>query len=151
MAAFGTVADCWHGVTKQDGQTKLLNRKPKTSAARDRDTLAWVTPAQTPPRGMPWRVTAAGNLTSCFVYDVPVRCSAVGATRHFLKKASVSGSTTKSVVLSPPALIAATTSACCFPSTETWFTWEQTAHQKTFICTSHRTVHLKHFCREIFN
>jgi len=35
MAAFGTFADCWHGETKQDGQAKLLNRKPKPSAARE--------------------------------------------------------------------------------------------------------------------
>jgi len=77
------------------------------------------------PREMPWGVTAAGNMLTfyfMFCVCVPVRCSAVGVTRHFLKKASVSGSTTKSVVSSPPALIAATTSACCFPSTETAFT-----------------------------
>lgn len=53
----------------------------------------------------------------------PVTWSKVGVTRHLLKKASVSGSTTSSRVTLPPALIAATTSECVFPSTNTAFTW----------------------------
>ncbi len=70
MAAVGT-GDPWHWVTQWDGQTKLLNRKPKTSAVRETRvkavTHAWVTPAKQ------WlcvrrhleasvRVTAAGDL-----------------------------------------------------------------------------------------
>lgn len=147
--------DPWHWVTQWDGQTKLLNRKPKTSAVRETRvkavTHAWVTPAkqwllcQTPPRGQResyscWKpaeiffhkTLSLYILCQVRVLFVPVRCSAVGVTRHFLKKASVSESTTKSEVLSPPALITATTSACCFPSTETPLTWEQTmTHLKT--------------------
>lgn len=50
-------------------------------------------------------------------------CSGVGATLHLLKKASVSVSTTSREVSSPPDLMAATTSECCFPSTVIPFTW----------------------------
>lgn len=53
----------------------------------------------------------------------PVRCSGVGLTRHLLKKASVSGSTTSRRATLPPTLMAATTSECVFPSTDTPFTW----------------------------
>lgn len=55
----------------------------------------------------------------------PVTCSKLGATRHLLKKASASGSTTSSLVTLPPALMAATTSECVFPSTAMAFTWSE--------------------------
>ncbi len=164
--------DPWHWVTQWDGQTKLLNRKPKTSAVRDTrvkclsDPCQTMTLCQTPPRGQCegyscWKPAeiffhktfSLYILCQVKVLFVPVRCSAVGITRHFLKKASVSESTTKSEVLSPPALIMATTSACCFPSTETPLTWEQTmTHLKTHrdTCrtewlTQHLFRHLQHF------
>lgn len=59
----------------------------------------------------------------CLCILSPVRWSVLGATRHFLKKASVSGSTTSRRVSLPPALIKDTTSECVFPSTDTPFTW----------------------------
>lgn len=52
----------------------------------------------------------------------PLRCSEDGTTLHFLKNSSVSLSTTSSLVSSPPALMAVTTSPCCLPSTQTPFT-----------------------------
>lgn len=52
----------------------------------------------------------------------PFRCSLDGITLHFLKNSSVSLSTTSSLVSSPPALMAATTSPCCLPSMQTPFT-----------------------------
>lgn len=60
----------------------------------------------------------------------PVRCSEVGVTRHLLKKASVSGSTTSSRVSCPPALMAATTSECVLPSTNILFTWRRQKEEK---------------------
>lgn len=60
----------------------------------------------------------------------PVRCSEVGVTRHLLKKASVSGSTTSSRVSCPPALMAATTSECVLPSTDILFTWRRQKEEK---------------------
>lgn len=60
----------------------------------------------------------------------PVRCSEVGVTRHLLKKASVSGSTTSSRVSCPPALMAATTSEWVLPSTDILFTWRRQKEEK---------------------
>lgn len=55
---------------------------------------------------------------------------------HLLKYSSVSRSTTSSLVSSPPALMAATTSEYSIPSTGTPFTWRKhTQRQALFHCS----------------
>ena len=64
-------------------------------------------------------------LEGCLYYT-PVRCSSAGLIPQLRKKASVSGSTTSRVTLSPPALMANTTSECRFLPTASAFTWRET-------------------------
>lgn len=63
---------------------------------------------------------------------IPVMWSSVGRTLHLLKNSSVSASTTSSLVSSPPALMAPTTSECCMPITDTPFTWERRGEGREF-------------------
>jgi len=94
-----------------------------------RETAAMNLGSRLQPFTPPWRRLQRSSrclLVMMTLFSVrllsPDRWSKAGATRHLLKKASVSGSTTSRRASFPPALMAATTSECVFPSTDRLFT-----------------------------
>lgn len=103
---------------RREGERKMRSKKKQSQ-----DAVTSVDILQKLPRNMRAKLGLKGHS--------PVRCSEVGVTLHLLKKASVSVSTTSSRASSPPALMAATTCECVFPSTGTSFTWSTEEERKT--------------------